>query len=121
MGELTHPLVMRAGEKKELILRRELKGEEKPWFKIINIMSENQPHIITAIINQKEEKIDKNRQTYLLLRLENGEVVLVFPNQVPKNKWEELKTGEKYELIIKENQLGYQLLVEFEGEGMLIW
>lgn len=77
--------------------------------------------VITQIIKEKESRIDKYGHDYLILRGETGEIILVFPNQVPVSKWEELETGKKYELIITESQRGHQLLVDFTQEELIRW
>ena len=47
-------------------------------------MNDNQ--IIKETIQQKLEKKDKNNEDYLILKLNNEEVIFVFPGKVSKER-----------------------------------
>jgi len=46
----------------------------------------NLNQVITQIIKEKEIRLDKYGHDYLILRSEEGEIFLTFPNQLPKSR-----------------------------------
>jgi hypothetical protein len=46
----------------------------------------NNTRIIKEIINQKLEKKDKNNADYLILKLNNEEVIFVFPGKISEER-----------------------------------
>ena len=83
----------------------------------------NNYRTINSIISEKLVKYDRNGKDYLLLKLDNGEVIFVFENKdLPKDKWTNLTEGKRHEFTVKEGNNGSILLVDFvvEGEEVLI-
>lgn len=72
---------------------------------------------IKSVINQKKELLDKNRNGYLILELENGESIFVFPGKVGEERWERLREGEKISFTVEEGRNGTNLLVDYEVEN----
>ena len=42
---------------------------------------------IKSTINNRKELLDRNRNNYLILELENGESILVFSGKVNEERW----------------------------------
>ena len=81
-------------------------------------MNANSPQkTINSQIIAKKLKQDKFGKDYLILELENEESIFVFAGKVKKEKWGELKEGQKYEFTIEEGNNGSNLLVDFLSEG----
>jgi hypothetical protein len=83
----------------------------------------NSYRTINSTINEKLPKTDRNGKDYLLLKLDNNEVIFVFDNkELPKDKWTNLSEGKQYEFTVKEGNNGSNLLVDFfsEGDGVFI-
>lgn len=76
----------------------------------------NSTRIIKEIIKQKLEKTDSKGRLYLLLKLENEEVIFVFPSKVNEEKWSGLKEEQIYNFTVEEGNNGSNLLVDFEIE-----
>ena len=76
----------------------------------------NNTKIIKAIINQKWEKKDKNNNYFLVLKLNNEEVIFIFPLKISKERWNWLEKGKEYNFTIEEGKNGNNLLVDFEIE-----
>ena len=83
----------------------------------------NSYRTINSTISEKLPKTDRNGKEYLLLKLDNGEVIFVFNNkELPKDKWTNLAEGKQYEFTVKEGNNGSNLLIDFisEGDGVFI-
>ncbi|MCE8168027.1 MAG: hypothetical protein I3275_05400 [Candidatus Moeniiplasma glomeromycotorum] len=76
----------------------------------------NNTRIIKEIINQKLEKRDKNGDDYLVLKLDNEEVIFVFSRKVNVERWNWLEQGKEYNFAVEEGKNGNNLLVDFEIE-----
>ncbi|CAH1755800.1 15108_t:CDS:10 [Entrophospora sp. SA101] len=57
-----------------------------------------------------KNEVNKNGKDYLILKLDAEEVIFVFSN---------LKEGEEYTFTVKEGNNGSNILVDFEGQGIL--
>ncbi|CFW93071.1 protein of unknown function [endosymbiont DhMRE of Dentiscutata heterogama] len=68
---------------------------------------------IKSIITNRKELLDKNRNNFLILELENGESILVFAGKVSPEKWGWLKEGQKIKFTVEEGKQGANLLVDF--------
>ena len=76
----------------------------------------NNTRIIKEIINQKWEKRDKNGDDYLILKLDNEEVIFVFSRKINVERWNWLEQGKEYSFTVEEGKNGNNLLVDFEIE-----
>ena len=76
----------------------------------------NNTRIIKETINEKWEKRDKNGDDYLVLKLDNEEVIFVFPRKVSEERWNWLEQGKEYNFTVEEGKNGNNLLVDFEVE-----
>ena len=68
---------------------------------------------IKSTINQKKELLDRNRNNYLILELENGESILVFSGKVNEEKWSWLEEGKEINFTVEEGKNGANLLVNY--------
>ena len=68
---------------------------------------------IKFIINNRKEFLDKNRNQYLILELDNGESILVFSGKVSEEKWPWLKEGQEINFTVEEGKNGANLLVDY--------
>ncbi|WP_322632502.1 hypothetical protein [endosymbiont DhMRE of Dentiscutata heterogama] len=73
----------------------------------------NSTHTIKSTITNRKELLDKNRNNYLILELENGESILVFPGKVNSEKWPWLQAGREINFTVEEGKQGVNLLVDF--------
>jgi len=69
---------------------------------------------ITSIIEEKLEKVDKNLNDCLILKLENGETIFVFHSNINKYRWEDLNINQKFKFIVEEGKNGANILLDFE-------
>jgi len=76
----------------------------------------NNTRIIKEIINQKLEKKDKNNADYLILKLNNEEVIFVFPGKISEERWNWLAEGKECTFTVEEGRNGNNILVDFEIE-----
>ena len=76
----------------------------------------NNNKIIKEVINEKWEKRDRNNDDYLILKLNNEEVIFVFPGKVGKERWNWLEEGKEYNLTVEKGKNDNNLLVDFEIE-----
>lgn len=77
-------------------------------------MNINNP--IRAIINKKTVKPDKNNDNFLILELDDGRKVLVFPKKVSEERWNWFEEGKEYSFTLEEGKNDNYLLVDFEVE-----
>ena len=68
---------------------------------------------IKSTINNRKELSDKNGNNYLLLELENGEVIFVFGGKVNQDRWIWLKEGQEINFTVEEGKNGSNLLVDY--------
>ncbi|KLL03639.1 MAG: hypothetical protein MRERV_36c023 [Mycoplasmataceae bacterium RV_VA103A] len=68
---------------------------------------------IKSTITNRKELLDKNRNNFLILELENGESILVFNGKVSPEKWGWLQEGKQINFTVEEGQKGANLLVDF--------
>ena len=71
---------------------------------------------IKSTILQKKELLDRNRNQYLILELDNGESILVFSGKVNQEKWNWLKAGPEINFTVEEGKNGANLLIDYEIE-----
>ena len=71
---------------------------------------------IKSIISQRKDFVDKNRNNYLILELENGESIFVFGGKVNEDKWNYLAEGKEINFTVEEGRNGANLLVDYEIE-----
>lgn len=71
---------------------------------------------IKSTITNRKELLDKNRNNYLILELENGESILVFGGKVNEERWGWLKESQEINFTVEEGKNGANLLVDFEIE-----
>jgi len=76
----------------------------------------NLTHTIQATINNRKEPWDKNGNQYLILELDNGESIFVFPGKVPAERWTWLKAGQSATFTVAAGKNGANLLVDYEIE-----
>ena len=69
---------------------------------------------IKSTINLRKELLDKNRNNYLILELDNGESILVFSGKVSQEKWGWLTEGKEINFTVEEGKQGANLLVDYE-------
>jgi len=68
---------------------------------------------IKSTINQRKELLDRNRNNYLILELENGESILVFSGKVNQDKWDWLVERKEINFTVEEGKNGANLLVDY--------
>ena len=71
---------------------------------------------IKSTINVRKELLDKNRNNYLILELDNGEIIFVFSGKVNAERWGWLEEGKEINFTVEEGKQGANLLVDFEIE-----
>ena len=71
---------------------------------------------IKSTITNRKELLDKNRNNYLILELDNGESIFVFSGKVNQEKWGWLTEGKKINFTIEEGKNGANVLVDYEIE-----
>ena len=71
---------------------------------------------IKSTITNRKELLDKNRNNYLILELDNGESVFVFSGKVNEERWDWLKEGKEINFTVEEGKNGANLLVDYEIE-----
>ena len=71
---------------------------------------------IKEVIREKLERPDKNGRPFLVLKLNNDEVIFVFSSNVKEDRWTWLNEGQEYNFKVKEGINGSNLLVDFEIE-----
>ena len=71
---------------------------------------------IKSTINVRKELLDRNRNNYLILELDNGESILVFSGKVNAERWNWLKEGQEINFTVEEGNNSANLLVDFEIE-----
>ena len=69
---------------------------------------------ITAIINEKQEKTDRNLNDCLVLKLANNETILVFPSKVKQIHWTDFKKGKRYLFTVEEGKEGTNVLINYQ-------
>ena len=69
---------------------------------------------ITAILTEKLDKMDRNLNDYLILKLDNGENIFVFPSKVNKFRWNELNNGKRYIFTVEEGNNGTNILIDYQ-------
>ena len=72
---------------------------------------------IKSIISQRKDFVDKNRNDYLILELENGESIFVFSGKVNSERWDWLKEGQEINFTIEEGKNGANVLVDYVIES----
>jgi len=73
----------------------------------------NLTRTIKSTINQRKELLDRNRNNYLILELDNGESILVFSGKVNEEKWDWLKEGKEINFTVEEGKNGANLLIDY--------
>jgi len=73
----------------------------------------NLTRTIKSTISQRKELLDKNRNNYLILELDNGESVFVFSGKVNQEKWPLLKEGSEINFTVEEGKNGANVLVDY--------
>ena len=68
---------------------------------------------IKSTITLRKELLDKNRNNYLILELDNGESIFVFSGKVNQEKWGWLKEGQEINFTVEEGKQGANLLVDY--------
>ena len=76
----------------------------------------NLTRTIKSTISQRKELLDRNRNNYLILELDNGESVFVFSGKVNPEKWGWLKEGSEIKFTVEEGKNGANVLVDYEIE-----
>ena len=71
---------------------------------------------IKSTISQRKELLDRNRNNYLILELDNGESILVFSGKINQEKWSGLTEGKEINFTVEEGKNGANLLVDYEIE-----
>ena len=71
---------------------------------------------IKSIITLRKELLDKNRNNYLILELDNGESIFVFGGKLNQERWGWLKEGTEINFTVEEGKEGANLLVDYEIE-----
>ena len=72
---------------------------------------------IKSTISQRKDFADRNRQNYLILELDNGESIFVFPSKVNEERWSWLMEGKEINFTVEEGKKGNSLLVDYEIES----
>ena len=73
----------------------------------------NLTRTIKATINQRKELLDRNRNNYLILELDNGESIFVFGGKVNPEKWGWLEEGKEINFTVEEGRNGANVLVDY--------
>ena len=68
---------------------------------------------IKSTISQRKELLDKNRNQYLILELDNGESIFVFSGKVSEERWSWLAEGKEINFTVEEGKNGANLLVDY--------
>jgi cold shock CspA family protein len=68
---------------------------------------------IKSTISQRKDLLDKNRNQYLILELDNGESIFVFSGKVNEEKWGWLEEGKEINFTVEEGRNGANLLVDY--------
>ena len=68
---------------------------------------------IKSTINNRKELLDRNRNQYLILELENGESIFVFDGKVNSERWSWLEEGKEINFTVEEGKNGANLLVDY--------
>ena len=76
----------------------------------------NLTRTIKSTISQRKELLDRNRNNYLILELDNGESIFVFSGKVNQEKWPLLKEDQKINFTVEEGKNGANVLVDYEIE-----
>ena len=63
---------------------------------------------------ERRDLIDKRQQNFLVLILESGETVFVFPNLVKEERWGNLLEDLTYNFTLGKNRIGNIVLLDFE-------
>jgi len=71
---------------------------------------------IKSTITLRKELLDKNRNNYLILELDNGESIFVFSGKINQEKWDWLKEGQEIKFTVEEGKNGANVLVDYEIE-----
>ena len=74
----------------------------------------NLTRTIKSTISQRKELLDRNRNNYLILELDNGESIFVFSGKVNQEKWPWLKEGQEINFKVEEGKQGANVLVDYE-------
>jgi cold shock CspA family protein len=72
--------------------------------------------ILKETINEKLERRDKNGNLFLILKLSNGQDVLVFSSKVKEERWSWLAEGKKIKFTVEDGRNESKVLVDFEIE-----
>jgi len=76
----------------------------------------NLTRTIKSTITLRKELLDRNRNNYLILELDNGGSIFVFSGKVNPEKWPWLKEGTKINFTVEEGKNGANVLVDYEIE-----
>ena len=68
---------------------------------------------IKSTINNRKELLDKNRNNYLILELDNNESIFVFFGKVNPEKWPWLEEGQEINFTVEEGKNGTNVLVDY--------
>ena len=68
---------------------------------------------IKSTITNRKELLDRNRNNYLILELDNGESIFVFGGKVNEEKWGWLEEGKEVNFTVEEGKNGANLLVDY--------
>ena len=73
----------------------------------------NLTRTIQATISQRKELLDRNRNNYLILELDNGESIFVFSGKINQEKWPWLKEGQAIKFTVEAGKSGSNVLVDY--------
>ena len=76
----------------------------------------NLTRTIKSTISQRKELLDRNRNNYLILELDNGESVFVFSGKVNQERWSGLVEDKEINFTVEEGKNGANVLVNYEIE-----
>ena len=68
---------------------------------------------IISTISQKKELLDRNRNNYLILELDNNESIFVFSGKVNAERWGWLEEGKEINFTVEEGKNGANVLVDY--------
>ena len=77
-------------------------------------LNNKQQRNITSILTEKKEKMDKNLNDYLILKLANEEVIFVFPSKIKKYRWTELNNDKRYKFTVEEGKDSTNILIDYQ-------
>ena len=69
---------------------------------------------ITAILTERLDKMDKNLNDYLILKLANGEDLFVFPSKIKKINWTDFRNGKRYIFTVEEGHDSANILIDYQ-------